>query len=460
MCVIVRDLIVFGVLTDMMRGRPGGLRDVLELRRGRAPLRPRARRHARGAAQARPAVRPDRAPRAATRRGRTRSSCSPTTARRRARRSSSATATGSTSSSSARSPAARWPAFAGGDEQSAMVGHAVGEATGRKPKKRAKNDVSDRDVVVLGSGNLGPDLPDGGEAAADARGDRGAPPEADPGAARAPAHRLAARALGRARRGRARARTGRATSPTAAIEGEDPLAPFSPTAAAAPAAHRRLRARRRHHGRQLLRPRARRGLRVRGADLASTAASAARRRGRSSSTRDRLPLPRRADHRRRGGARAALAAGATRSRARPRLFPVLSPRLRRSTAPARPGPDRIPVTEALSYVGHSTLLLEAGGARFLTDPVLGRGVGSHTPARARTEDREPPAARCRLAVPPPSRPPASEVAEASRARLSRSSAPWLRKAPAPPRHPGGDRGRGRRPGRGRRRGDRGVAGRP
>jgi uncharacterized membrane protein YvlD (DUF360 family) len=44
--------------------------------------------------------------------------------------------------------------FAGGDEQSAMVGHAVAEATGRAPK-RAKNDVSDRQVVVLGSGNLG-----------------------------------------------------------------------------------------------------------------------------------------------------------------------------------------------------------------------------------------------------------------------------------------------------------------
>ena len=35
-----------------------------------------------------------------------------------------------------------------------MVGHAVSEATGKKAK-RAKNDVSDRDVVVLGSGNLG-----------------------------------------------------------------------------------------------------------------------------------------------------------------------------------------------------------------------------------------------------------------------------------------------------------------
>ena len=31
----------------------------------------------------------------------------------------------------------------------------MNEATGHKPKKRPKNDVSDRDVVVLGSGNLG-----------------------------------------------------------------------------------------------------------------------------------------------------------------------------------------------------------------------------------------------------------------------------------------------------------------
>jgi hypothetical protein len=44
--------------------------------------------------------------------------------------------------------------IAGGDEQSSMVGHAFTEATGTKAKK-AKNDVSDRDVVVLGSGNLG-----------------------------------------------------------------------------------------------------------------------------------------------------------------------------------------------------------------------------------------------------------------------------------------------------------------
>jgi uncharacterized membrane protein YvlD (DUF360 family) len=44
--------------------------------------------------------------------------------------------------------------IAGGDEQSAMVGNAAAEATGQK-QKRPKNDVSDREVVVLGSGNLG-----------------------------------------------------------------------------------------------------------------------------------------------------------------------------------------------------------------------------------------------------------------------------------------------------------------
>jgi hypothetical protein len=45
-------------------------------------------------------------------------------------------------------------AIGGGDESSANVGNAVGEATGKKQKKK-KNDVSGEDVVVLGSGNLG-----------------------------------------------------------------------------------------------------------------------------------------------------------------------------------------------------------------------------------------------------------------------------------------------------------------
>jgi hypothetical protein len=44
-------------------------------------------------------------------------------------------------------------AIAGGDEQRAMAAHAVAGATGRK-EKPAKNDVAGRKAVVLGSGNL------------------------------------------------------------------------------------------------------------------------------------------------------------------------------------------------------------------------------------------------------------------------------------------------------------------
>jgi uncharacterized membrane protein YvlD (DUF360 family) len=44
----------------------------------------------------------------------------------------------------------------GGDESDTTVGHAMTEATGSTPKKkRRKNDVSGEDVIVLGSGNLG-----------------------------------------------------------------------------------------------------------------------------------------------------------------------------------------------------------------------------------------------------------------------------------------------------------------
>ena len=155
--------------------------------------------------------------------------------------------------------------IAGGDEQSAMVGNAVSDATG-KQAKRPKNDVSDRDVVVLGSGNLGlvylmeerrrltleeiderhPDLvpalrshPHVGWLLVRSVRARG-------GRARRPRHPLPQR---RPRRGRGPAR-----------------AVFAHRAAAPPA-HRRLRARRRHHGRQLLRPPPRRRMRLRGAHL-------------------------------------------------------------------------------------------------------------------------------------------------------------------------------------------------
>ena len=190
------------------------LRHLLELRRGRAPLGPRARGHARGAAQARPAVRPDRAGAGATRRGRTRSSCSPTTGRRRARRSSSGTATGSTTSSSGRSPAAaRWP------RSPAATSRARWSAT-RSPRRPAHEEEAAEERRLRPRGRRArlreprARLPDGRAAAADARGDRRAPSQAPHGAARAPARRLAAGPLGAATARSRSARGAPATCPT------------------------------------------------------------------------------------------------------------------------------------------------------------------------------------------------------------------------------------------------------
>ena len=159
MCVIVRDLIVYGVLTDMMRGRPAvyatfssydevahhsGLEraDTLEALRkldeqfGRID---RARRYA-----PRPyeiVVLSDHGQtQGATFKQRNGYGLDDLVAR------------------SVEHGAVQ--KVAGGDEQHSMVGLAVGEATGtqttkKRAKKRAKNDVSDQQIVVLGSGNLG-----------------------------------------------------------------------------------------------------------------------------------------------------------------------------------------------------------------------------------------------------------------------------------------------------------------
>ena len=155
MCVVVRDLIVYGVLTDMMKGRPAiyatfssydevahhsGLEraDTLEALRklddqfGRID---RARRYA-----ARPyeiVVLSDHGQtQGATFKQRNGYGLDDLVER--------SLATGEVAE------------MAGGDEQNDMVGLALGEATGRTQKqKRPKNDVSGESVVVLGSGNLG-----------------------------------------------------------------------------------------------------------------------------------------------------------------------------------------------------------------------------------------------------------------------------------------------------------------
>jgi uncharacterized membrane protein YvlD (DUF360 family) len=154
MCVIVRDLIVFGVLTDMMRGRPAvyatfssydevahhsGLEraDTLEALR---KLDQQFGRIARARAYApRPyevVVLSDHGQtQGATFKQRHGYGLDELVERSIAR--------------------GQVTTFAGGDEQDAMVQHAVNEATGTAQRKSAKNDVSQRDVVVLGSGNLG-----------------------------------------------------------------------------------------------------------------------------------------------------------------------------------------------------------------------------------------------------------------------------------------------------------------
>jgi uncharacterized membrane protein YvlD (DUF360 family) len=154
MCVIVRDLIVFGVLTDMMRGRPavyatfssydevahhsGLMRaDTLEA------LRKLDQQFGRLAAARRYAPRPYEIV-VLSDHGQTQGA----TFKQR-------NGYGLDELVERSLERAHVAAFVGGDEQDAMVGHAVGEATGRKQKKRSKSDVSDREVVVLGSGNLG-----------------------------------------------------------------------------------------------------------------------------------------------------------------------------------------------------------------------------------------------------------------------------------------------------------------
>ena len=155
MCVIVRDLIVFGVLTDMMRGRPAvyatfssydevahhsGLEraDTLEALR---KLDQQFDRIARARAYApRPyeiVVLSDHGQtQGATFKQRHGYGLDELVERSLSR--------------------GRVSGYAGGDEQSSMVHHAVNEATGTtKKKERPKNDLAGRDVVVLGSGNLG-----------------------------------------------------------------------------------------------------------------------------------------------------------------------------------------------------------------------------------------------------------------------------------------------------------------
>ena len=270
MCIVVRDLIVYGVLGDMMRGRPAvyatfssydevahhsGLEraDTLEALRkldqqfGRIE---RARRYA-----ARPyeiVVLSDHGQtQGATFKQRNGYGLDELVERSLAR--------------------AKVSAIAGGDEQTAMVGHAVREATGaHQHEGQAEGEGQERRLRPRRDRarvrQSGPHLPDGGAAPADARGDRAASPGSAAGAARPPEHRLAARTLLASRRRRPW-RERRQLPHRGPRRGPRSARAVLAERPSAPAPHRRLRPRRRHHGRQLLRPGAGGGVRIRGADL-------------------------------------------------------------------------------------------------------------------------------------------------------------------------------------------------
>jgi len=154
MCVIVRDLIVFGVLTDMMRGRPAvyatfssydevahhsGLEraDTLEA------LRKLDQQFGRIASARRYAPRPYQLV-VLSDHGQTQGA----TFKQR-------NGYGLDELVERSLRKGRVADLSAGDEQDAMVQTAVNEATGRQAEKRAKNDVSGLEAVVLGSGNLG-----------------------------------------------------------------------------------------------------------------------------------------------------------------------------------------------------------------------------------------------------------------------------------------------------------------
>ena len=158
MCVFVRDLVVFSVLQDMFRGVPAVYATFASYDEVAHHSGPRARRHARGAAQARPALRPDRtgAPlRAAAVRDRRAlrprpdpGRDVPPAQRLRPRRAGRAVAVDGPGRGRRRRRRER-------DRRAARASTRRPAATDKRAADDAATTSPDRDAVVLGSGNLG-----------------------------------------------------------------------------------------------------------------------------------------------------------------------------------------------------------------------------------------------------------------------------------------------------------------
>ncbi len=230
MCVVVRDLIVYGVLTDMMRGRPAvyatfSSYDEVAHHSGleRADTLEALRKVDQQFGQI------DQARRFAPRpyaivvlsdHGQTQGA----TFKQR-------NGYGLDELVARSLESGRVEELAGGDEQRAMVGHALGEATGAKADKKTVEDgrVGPRSRRA-GLGEPRPRLPDGGAPPADAGGDRAAASAPRAGAPGPSACGLDPRPLERTRRGRP-GRRASTTSRRAGWKGRIRWRNFSPNAA-------------------------------------------------------------------------------------------------------------------------------------------------------------------------------------------------------------------------------------
>ena len=200
----------------------------------------------------------------------------------------------------------RTTGIGGGDEQDAIAKIAVQEATGTAPSatgRTGRRTSPTGHAVVLGSGNLGLVylMEEKRRLTLEEIDERH--PRLVPALREHPhigwllvhSERARPARAGRARGALPRRRPGRGRGPARPLLGER---------ACPPAPHGRLPARRRHHGRELLRPRPGRGLRLRGADLVSRRS----RRPADAAVRPapgRAALPHRAGRRRRRRAHAA-----------------------------------------------------------------------------------------------------------------------------------------------------------
>ena len=229
LCVVVRDLIAFGVLTDMMRGRPAvyatfssydevAHHSGLERADTLDALRKLDKQFGRIEKAARYAPRPYKLV-VLSDHGQTQGM----TFKQRNGYGLDELVQRSLSRGDVRG-------MSGGDEHDTAVGQAINEATGRAGDHEERG-TERRARRCAGLRQSRPRLPHGGETQAQRRGDPGAPPQSDRSAHRSPPHRIPADALVRARRDRRRLwrhpylATGR-------IEGQDPLEPFSANAAA------------------------------------------------------------------------------------------------------------------------------------------------------------------------------------------------------------------------------------